>query len=370
MLLDAGPGAERDRAAARVVAAPQSGPAADDVARGEVRPGDDFHQLVDGDVGVVDQADQGVADLHQVVRRDRGRHADRDALRTIHQQVGKLRRQDRRLRALLVVGGQEVDRVHLRVVHHQRGDGGHAGLGITHGRGGKTGDRAEVALLVDERIAGVPVLGQADQGRIDGHVAVRVVAFHRLADDAGALRRGGPGREAQVGHGDEDPPLRRLEPVADVGQGPADDHAHRVGQVAVLELFVDGPGNEPSQVNITTWRGGFFRGNILGIGRFGRIRGRLESVDKRHPFVVSIRTRRACPRTQFPRGRGWAAGGVSGLAQKPHLLSWWKLTAFAPHDGKERNYTSFGPVLQRLATHSFGDEPVHGIDQSFAYWSQ
>ena len=269
MLLDARPGAERDRAAARVIAAPQSGPAADDVARGEVRPGDDFHQLVDRDVGVVDQADQGVADLHQVVRRDRGRHADRDALRTIHQQVGELRRQDRRLRALLVVGGQEVDRVHLRVVHHQRGDGGHAGLGIPHGRGGKTGDRAEVALLVDERIAGGPILGQADQGRIDGHVAVRVVAFHRLADDAGTLRRGGPGREAQVGHGDEDPPLRRLEPVADVGQGPADDHAHRVGQVAVLEFFVDGPGNEPSQVDIPTWQGGFFRGNILGIGRFG-----------------------------------------------------------------------------------------------------
>ena len=70
VLFDLGPGAERDRAAARVVAAPQPGPAADDVARGEVRPGNDFHQFVDRDVGLVDQADQGVADLHQIVRRD------------------------------------------------------------------------------------------------------------------------------------------------------------------------------------------------------------------------------------------------------------------------------------------------------------
>jgi hypothetical protein len=37
---------------------------------------------------VVDQVQRGVAQLGDVVRRDRGRHADRDALRAVRQQVG------------------------------------------------------------------------------------------------------------------------------------------------------------------------------------------------------------------------------------------------------------------------------------------
>ena len=214
--------------------------------------------------------DQGVADLDQVVRRDRRGHADRDALRAVDQQVRELRRQHRRLRALLVVGGQEIDRVHLHVVQHQRGDGRHAGLGIPHGRGGQPGDRAEVALLVDERIARVPLLGQADQRGIDGHVAVRMVALHRLADDARALRRGGARREAQVVHGDQNAALRGLQTVANVGQRAADDDAHRVGQVAVLQLFVDRQRNDPPMMNIATRIGGFLRRAIFGIGRFRR----------------------------------------------------------------------------------------------------
>ncbi len=234
VLFDAGLGADRDRAAARVIAPPQPGAANHDIPRGEVRSRHDFHQLVDGDVRIVDGSDQGVADFSQVVRRDRRGHADRDALRAVDQQVRKLRRQHGRLRALLVVGGQVIDRVHLHVVQHQRRDGRHAGLGVPHGGGGQPGDGAEIALLVDERVAGVPVLGQPHERGIDRHVAVRVIALHRLADNARALRRGGARREAQVGHGDEDAALRGLETVADIGQGAADDDAHRVGQVAVL----------------------------------------------------------------------------------------------------------------------------------------
>ena len=97
----------------------------------------------------------------------------------------------------------------------------------------------KLPCAVDQPMAHVPVLGHAHQGRIDGRVAVRVVALHRLADDAGALagRRGRA--EAEVVHRHQDAPLRRLEAVAHVGQGPADDDAHGVGEVAVLQLVGD-----------------------------------------------------------------------------------------------------------------------------------
>ena len=47
------------------------------------------------------------------------------------------------------------------------------------------------------------------------------------------------GAEAEVVHRHEDAPLRRLEAVAHVRQRPADDDAHRVVEVAILELVFD-----------------------------------------------------------------------------------------------------------------------------------
>ena len=48
-----------------------------------------------------------------------------------------------------------------------------------------------------------------------------------------------PRPEVQVVHRDEDAPLRRLEPVTDIGQRPVHDGAHGVGEVAVLQLLLD-----------------------------------------------------------------------------------------------------------------------------------
>ena len=108
-----------------------------------------------------------------------------------------------------------------------------------------------------------------------------------------------PGVRPRSRHGDQDPPLRGLEPVADVGQGPADDDAHRVGQVAVLEFFVDGPGNKPSEVDVATRRRGFLGGSILGGWWFGRevgIGGQAASFRRQT-------ARRAGPKTRFSSGR-------------------------------------------------------------------
>ena len=63
----------------------------------------------------------------------------------------------------------------------------HAALGVTHGRGRIAVDGAEVALAVDERVAQRKGLRHADQGVVDGGVAVGMVDTHALADDLGGL---------------------------------------------------------------------------------------------------------------------------------------------------------------------------------------
>ena len=137
------------------------------------------------------------------------------------------------------------------------------------GGGRQAGDGAEVALRVDEAMAHGPVLGHADERRVDRLVAVRVVALHRLADDAGALAGRGGRAEAEVVHRHEDAALRRLEAVAHVGQGPADDDAHRVGEVAVLQLVRDVERFVVVAVAVGTGREGRSRGSIIvGQGSF------------------------------------------------------------------------------------------------------
>ena len=74
MLLDVVLGPEEHTAAAGPVGLAQAELVADRRAGGEVGAGDERHQLVELDRRVVDVGDQGVADLAEVVGRDRGGH--------------------------------------------------------------------------------------------------------------------------------------------------------------------------------------------------------------------------------------------------------------------------------------------------------
>ena len=86
-------GAHHHPAAAGAVAVAHAGGAVDDAGGREVGRRDDLDQLVDRRLGVLQQVQAGVDDLVEVVRRDVGRHADRDAARAVDQQVGQPRRQ-------------------------------------------------------------------------------------------------------------------------------------------------------------------------------------------------------------------------------------------------------------------------------------
>ena len=185
-------------------------------------------ELLAGGVGVLEGPAGAVGDLAQVVRRDVGGHADRDAGRAVDQQVGEAGRQDRRLLAAAVVVGLEVDGLLVDVADHLQRQRGHPALGVAHRGRGVVARRAEVALAVDQRRAHHPRLGQADEGVVDRGVAVGVVLAHHVADDARALREPAVGPVAAVVHRVEHPAVHRLQPVADVGQRAADDDRHRV----------------------------------------------------------------------------------------------------------------------------------------------
>ncbi len=242
-LLDLDDRAHDDRATAGAVGVLDALAAEDERTGGEVGAGDPgehrVERLVAGGVRVGEQPLGGVGDLTQVVRRDVGGHADRDAGAAVDEQVGEPARQDDGLLRLAVVVVAEVDRVLVDVAHHLHGQRRHPALGVPR-RGGRVVARAaEVALAVDQRVTQRPVLHQADEGVVDRGVTVRVVLTHHLTDDAAALVVAAIGAVATVEHRVDHATVHRLEPVAHVGQRPAHDHRHRVVDVAALHLGVE-----------------------------------------------------------------------------------------------------------------------------------
>ena len=214
----------------------------------EVRALDVVAERVGGDLGVVDQGDRGVADLAEMVGRDVGRHPDGDAAAAVDEEVREAGREDGRLLLGAVVVVLVVDGLLVDVVEHLGGDRGEARLRVAHRGRAVAVDRAEVALAVDERVAHREVLGEPDEGVVQGDVAVRVVLAHHLADDRGALPIGARRAEPHLPHRVEDPAVDRLQAVADVGQGARHDHAHRVIEVARPHLVLDADGSDVAQV--------------------------------------------------------------------------------------------------------------------------
>ena len=86
-VLEVALGAHHHLAAPGAVALAHAGQAVDDAGGREVGRRDDLHQLVDRRRRVLQQVQAGVDDLVEVVRRDVGGHADRDAGRAVDQQV-------------------------------------------------------------------------------------------------------------------------------------------------------------------------------------------------------------------------------------------------------------------------------------------
>src|SRR6185437_11903665 len=84
-LLDMRLAAHHDRAAAELIGGLDADAAEDDAAGREIGPGDELYQLVDGDIGIVDEGEAAIDHLAQIVRRDVGRHADGDAAAAIDQ---------------------------------------------------------------------------------------------------------------------------------------------------------------------------------------------------------------------------------------------------------------------------------------------
>ncbi len=214
--------------------------ARDDLAAArEVRARHQLHQLRMRELRIADQRHRRGGHLAQVVRRDFGGQAHRDARGAVEQHEGQARRQQLRLLERAVVVRHEVDRALVDLVEQQLRDRREARFRVTHRRRAVAVARAEVALAVDQRVAHREVLRQAHQRVVGRLVAVRVVLAEHVAHHARRLHGLGVVAQAHLVHREQDPALHRLLAVADVGQRAALDHAHRVVEIGALGVVAE-----------------------------------------------------------------------------------------------------------------------------------
>ena len=213
--------------------------AVDDAGGREIRARDVLHQGGDREARIVDQRDARRHDLAEVVRRNVGGHADRDAGGAVDQQVRHARRQDDRLFLLAVVVVDEVDGLLVDVREQLRGQRRHAALGVPVGGRRVAVDRAEIALPVHQLVAHREVLRHAHQRVVGRGVAVRVVFTEHVADHARALHVRARRDVIAFLHREQDAPVHRLQSVADVGQGAPDDDAHRIVEIRLAHLVFE-----------------------------------------------------------------------------------------------------------------------------------
>src|ERR1700683_4512760 len=167
---------------------------------GKIGAGDELHDLFQIGFGLFNQHDRGFDDFFQIVRRNIGGHADGDAGRAVDEEAGNARRQDDPFFFSFIEVGDKLDGFFFDVREHFFGDFGKARFGVTHGRGWIAVDRAEVALAVDQRVAHVEILRQADERVVDRSVTVGMEFAKDFANDLGALTVGLGGSEAQLVH--------------------------------------------------------------------------------------------------------------------------------------------------------------------------
>ncbi len=206
---------------------------------GEIGAGDILDQLLRRDRRIVHVSKAGVDHFAKVMWRNIGRHANRDPARAVDQQIGKARRQHRRFLAAAIVVFGEIDGILVEIVEQAVGHPRQPRFGVTHRGRGIGVHRAEIALTVDQRHAHRPWLRHPGERVVDRTVAVRVIVAHHVADDLGAFAVRPSCDKPAFLTGEQDPAVHRLQPVTHIRQRAADDHAHRVVEIARLHLIND-----------------------------------------------------------------------------------------------------------------------------------
>jgi len=182
-----------NRSAPRPVSIPDPLRTANESPRREIGPLNDFHQLINGNLRIVNHGNNSVADLIYVMRRNARGHSNRNTGASVTQQIGKFRRKDDRFRPGIIIVGHIINGLPLQIFHNNHRCFSHAGLGVTHCRRRVAINGAKVPLPLNQRIPVIKILSHADEGGVNHLFSVWMVIAGGIACNLGAFPEFGTG---------------------------------------------------------------------------------------------------------------------------------------------------------------------------------
>ena len=156
----------------------------------KIRALDKVQQIVCTGLRIFDQVKRCVTQFGNIMRRDRGCHAHRDALRAIGQQIREASRENHRLLCIGRVIVAEIDGVFFQPFQNQTRDVCHPRFCVAVGGSTVAVDIAEVTLPVHQGIARREILRQPHQRIINRLIAVRMEGAHHVANNFRAFFEG------------------------------------------------------------------------------------------------------------------------------------------------------------------------------------
>ena len=214
-------------------------PPNDNAAGRKVWSRDNLYQLIDRDVGIVQDGATGIDHFAKIVRRYVRRHPDSNTARPIDQQIRKFRGKNDGFLARFIIIRLKIDGILVDIIEQFAADSHEPDFGVTH-RGRRVPVHgAEIALAVDQRQTHRKYLRHTDHGIVNRLIAMGMVFTHDIADDTGRLTVGSVPVVIAFVHHVHDAAMNRFQPVAHVRQGPTHDHAHRVIEIGFAHLVFD-----------------------------------------------------------------------------------------------------------------------------------
>ena len=198
-----------------------------------------LHQARQINFRVINQGNHAADDFAQIVRRDVGGHADRNALAAVDQQVGEPAGQHVGFLLGFVKVRVPVNGILINIRQHFACNFGHAGFGITVSSRGVAVHGTKVALAVNQRITQAEILCQTHHRVIHTGVAVGVVSTQHSTNRIRRLAVRVAGVVASLVHRVQDAAVYGLQAIAHIRQGTGYDNGHGIIQKCRFDLLLD-----------------------------------------------------------------------------------------------------------------------------------
>ena len=201
----------------------------------KVRSRHHLDQFRDRRIRELQQVQQRRTYFIEIMRRNIGGHADRDAGGAVAKQIRHAGGQQDGFFLGAVIVFAEIDRVFVDPFEHGDRIVGQPGFGVPHRGGVIAVDIAEIALPFDQRIADGKILGKPDHRIVDRNVTMGMILADHVADDTCAFLETRLRFQPQLAHREKQPAVNRFQPVAHIGQRTGRDRRQGVGQIAFAQ---------------------------------------------------------------------------------------------------------------------------------------